>query len=80
MTIEYIIKWFVEHSTEGEEIKGKTDDNYLTSGFIDSFGFLELISYCEEEYNIEFSDDDFANDAIFSIKGLAQIIDIKAGK
>lgn len=79
MTIEYIIGWFVEHSTEGEAIKDKVKDNYLTNGFIDSFGFLELIASCEEEYGISFSDNDFENDDIFSIQGLAEIIDSKVG-
>jgi hypothetical protein len=79
MIIDYIIGWFIDNSTEGEAIKEKIKDNYLSNGFIDSFGFLELIASCEEKYGISFSDDDFENDDIFSIQGLAEIIDSKVG-
>ena len=46
----------------------------MEAGVIDSIGFLDLISACEEKLGIAFSDDDFSNDKIFTIAGLIDII------
>ena len=78
MKKEFVIDWFSENSTMSrKEIENDTSINYLEQGLIDSFAFLELISTCEEKFKIEFSDDDFQNDDIFTIEGLIRIIEKK---
>lgn len=52
------------------------DSNYFDEG-LDSYSFMELIAELEQKYNIEFSNDDFANEDFFSINGLAVIIEEK---
>lgn len=76
MVKHFIEDWFLENgSLKKEDIK--SNDNYIESGYIDSFGFLDLIQTCEDRFNIHFSDDDFENDKIFTIDGLAEIIEAK---
>lgn len=78
MKKDLIIGWFTENSTlSREELEKDLTINYLEAGVIDSFGFLDLISTCEEKLGITFSDDDFSDDKIFTISGL---IDIVTGK
>ena len=78
MIKKWIINWFVTNSGMlEEEILVNTDKNFLEIGLIDSFGFLGLISACEEELNIVFSEDDFLKDQIFTISGIVKIISEK---
>ncbi len=78
MIRDFIIDWFVEHGTlSGEQIKESMDENYLEAGMIDSFGFLGLIGACEENFGITFQDDDFADDAIFTINGMIRLMEEK---
>ena len=75
MKKDFIIGWFAENSTlSREELEKDLTINYIETGVIDSFGFLDLISACEEKLGITFSDDDFSNDKIFTIAGLIDII------
>jgi len=75
MKKDFIIGWFAENSTlSREELEKDLTINYLESGVIDSFGFLDLISACEEKLEITFNDDDFSDDRIFTIAGLIDII------
>lgn len=48
-------------------------------GIVDSFGFVEMVSFIEKEFGIELSDDDLESDEIATIEGLTQIILDKAG-
>lgn len=78
MVKEWIVEWFLNNSTvKNEDMNSFLEKNYLEEGLIDSFGFLGLIGSCEEEFSISFSDDDFSNDAIFTMEGLIKIINDK---
>lgn len=75
MIKNWIYEWFAKNSgVKKDELNLYENKNYLTEGLIDSFGFLSLISACEEELSMEFLDDDFSDDDIFTINGLAKII------
>lgn len=73
---EWIINWFVENGNiEREVVENSMENNYIEAGLIDSFGFIQLVSDVEEGFGISFGDDDFANENIFVIGGLIQIIE-----
>ena len=75
---EFIINWFFEKSMlSREEVEKGLEKNYFEQGLIDSFAFLELISQCEETFGMEFTDEDFSNEDIFTIKGLIDILEQK---
>lgn len=75
MRRDFVIEWFADNSTlSREELERDLMINYLESGAIDSFGFLELITTCEEKFGITFSDDDFSDDKIFTVAGLIDIL------
>ena len=75
---EELINWFCNKGLNKEDFIEKTKENYLELGFVDSLGFLELISFCEDTFSISFDDEDFENDAIFTIDGLLEVITKKA--
>lgn len=76
MTQNYIIDWFEKKgSIRKEDIA--MEDNYIERGYIDSFGFLELIQNCEDHFKIKFCDSDFEDENIFTVIGLIKIIENK---
>lgn len=75
---EKIYEWFQKKGIDKLAINQNKSDNYLEVGFLDSLGFLELITMCENTFEISFTDDDFLNDEIFSIAGLVNIVKEKA--
>lgn len=44
------------------------------AGFIDSFGFVQLIGFIEEFFQIEISEDELASDEIRSLNGIIAIV------
>ncbi len=77
---EWVINWFVENSdAEEEDIKPNIENNYFESGWIDSFEFMNLISDIEDEFEIEFSNDEFQNRDFATINGLIKILKGRMG-
>lgn len=72
----WIIAWFEQNSDISNADIDETK-NYVENGWIDSFQFLDLISTIEEEFGVDFSDDDFAREELLTIKGIIEIISDK---
>lgn len=77
MIKEWISEWFVNNGVSLSDVENNMGSNYLEVGFLDSLGFLGLISDCEDHFSMVFSDDDFSNDLMFTINGLSEIISNK---
>lgn len=52
----------------------RPDQNLLATGHIDSYGFIEMISYLEKEFGIKFTDDDIQKPEITTVLGLVSLI------
>lgn len=53
----------------------KMDENLLSSGHIDSFSFIEMISFIEKEFQIKLSDDDIQKPEITTVSGITGIVE-----
>ena len=74
----WLEEWFSNNSSKSvEEIKEKEDENYFAEGFVDSFGFISLLSDIEEKFGTSFSNDDFLDRSFATISGLARMINRK---
>ncbi|GAU80036.1 acyl carrier protein [Fusibacter sp. 3D3] len=74
----YIYKWFADKlDVNVEEIIKNENDNYFNLEWIDSFDFMNLISDIEENFNIEFSSDEFQDRKFSTVRGLTQILEEK---
>lgn len=51
--------------------------NYIETGYVDSFGLIQFIATLEDEFEIEFSDEDLENPDIKIIGKLIEIINSK---
>lgn len=54
------------------------DESLLDSGIIDSTGVIELISFIEEEFDIEVKDEEMIPDNLDSLNKLASYIERKS--
>jgi len=53
------IENFIIHYNKKNKISFNTTTSIFENGLLDSFGFVELISFCEKEYNIDISNINF---------------------
>ena len=53
------------------------EDDYFATGYIDSLGAIEMISFIEENFNIELSSEDMENPNFKIVKGLIELIYVK---
>ena len=75
-----------------DQVKGYLLDNFLMGGMdqdiqdetslmdshiLDSTGFIELISYLEEQFQIQVSDDEMVPDNLDSLKNIAHFVSNK---
>ena len=71
----WVIEWFVNHSTAAEEdILNNMEGNYFDLGYIDSFQFIELVSEIEET-GIVLNSKQFEDRKFSTIKGLIDILE-----
>lgn len=74
-TRKWLVNWFDANSSVSRDvIEDQTDADYLESEWIDSMAFISLISAIEEEYEIEFKNDEFQDRSFATIDGLSEII------
>lgn len=51
--------------------------NYVESGFIDSMGIVQFIVALEDEFSIQFSDEELSDPAFKTVGGVIEIIEKK---
>ena len=76
MTIEQQIRDFiVEHFLYGDSDNALKDkESFLESGIIDSTGVLELVSFLEENFEIEVEDEELVPENLDSIDSVKAYI------
>jgi acyl carrier protein len=62
-----------------DEITIQDDDNIFQVGFLDSSVALLLVTFVEEEFNVQVTDDDLDLANFSTINGLVQFINRKKG-
>lgn len=72
----FILSYFMTKTNKAQE-ELLCSVSYFDENYIDSLGIFELISALEEEYDFEFTDDDFQNRDFVTIDGISQIIEKK---
>lgn len=73
---EWVLTWFEENaSVERAVLEANLDENYFNAGYIDSFVFISLIADIEDEFEVEFDNDQFADRSFATVNGLVDILD-----
>lgn len=73
---EYVLDYIQREYTFPEDVD-PMQINYVKSGYIDSMGMIMFIASIEDEFSIEFTDDDMANDEIKVVGSLIALIEKK---
>lgn len=78
--VEWIVSWLADHAgILKDDVEKHLGENYFDLGYIDSFGFIELLDSIESEYGIQFDNEQFEDRKFATISGLAEIIAIAIG-
>lgn len=79
MVVAQKIREFVENNLPGlqKETTVKDDDHIFDLGFVDSMFAVALVSFIEEEFEIELSDDELKISNFRSINSIVGFIDKK---
>lgn len=56
----------------GDDLTDETD--LFDAGVIDSYGFIDLVSFLEKTYGVTLSDDDLASPGMSTLAGIAQMV------
>ena len=73
---EFIIEYIQREYTLPEDID-VMGLNYVESGYVDSLGLIQFIATIEDEFGIEFEDEDLENP---NIKIVGELVNIIASK
>jgi len=79
MDVRPVVKGFIEeHFLYRKEEKDiSNDESLLDSGFIDSMGIFELISFLEKEFNVDISDGEVIPENFETINNIMALINKK---
>ena len=72
-----IRSFIVENFLFGDDNGLKGDTSFLDEGIIDSTGVLELVTYLEEEFEIEVEDEELIPENLDSINNIAVYLEGK---
>ena len=72
--MQQVIQTLGEYIKEQYDAKLDKQENIFNSGIIDSLGFVNLIGFISEAFEIEFGPEDLIEDNFYSLERMAQII------
>lgn len=73
-----IRSFIIENFLFGDDNGLKDDTSFLDEGIIDSTGVLELVTYLEEEFEIEVEDEELIPENLDSINNIAVYLEGKS--
>ncbi len=72
--MQQVIQTLGEYVKEQYDAKLDKQENIFNSGIIDSLGFVNLIGFISEAFEIEFEPEDLIEDNFYSLERMAQTI------
>lgn len=70
------IKEFLENNFLIDFDEIEANQNLFESGFIDSYGFIELINFLENEFGITVQDEELVNGTLISLSSITNYINL----
>ena len=71
----WIQNWFKSRTKIGkEQTTSSVDVDYLDAGWLTSMEVVELITEIEQQFGMQFSDDDMQDPRFVTISGLSELI------
>lgn len=76
---DFVIEYIQREYTVADDIDIMTL-NYVESGYVDSLGLIQFIATIEDEFSIEFEDEELENPEIKVVGKLIALIERKMGE
>lgn len=76
---EFVTEYIQREYTVADDIDIMTL-NYVESGYVDSMGLIQFIATIEDEFSIEFEDEELENPEIKVVGKLIELIERKMGE
>lgn len=76
---EFVTEYIQREYTVADDIDIMTL-NYVESGYVDSMGLIQFIATIEDEFSIEFEDEELEDPEIKVVGKLIELIERKMGK
>ena len=74
--LDWVLDWFAKNRDIDLTIANQhLDENFFELGYIDSFGFIMLISAVQEQFGITFDNDQFQDRSFATLKGFANAME-----
>jgi D-alanine--poly(phosphoribitol) ligase subunit 2 len=70
------IKEFLENNFLIDFDEIEANQNLFESGFIDSYGFIELINFLENEFDITIQNEELVNESLISLSSITNYINL----
>ena len=70
------IKEFLENNFLIDFDEIDANQNLFESGFIDSYGFIELINFLENEFDITIQNEELVNETLTSLSSITNYINL----
>jgi len=77
VSMQQVIQTLGEYIKEQYNAELDKQENIFNSGIIDSLGFVNLIGFISEAFEIEFEPEDLIEDNFYSLERMAQVILLK---
>ena len=79
MTVQDRVRRFIIDELNWDRPPADLTDEFplLQSGAVDSMGVFNLVSFLEEEYGVQISDEDLVPENFGTIEGIARLLDSK---
>jgi acyl carrier protein len=74
-TSNILLDYIKKELAVGSKRNIQMDDDLLSAGIIDSLGVLQLVSFIEEQFNIQMPDEDVVLENFQSVNSLASYLD-----
>ncbi len=74
-----ILVGYLERKKPIHDLDAVQELDYMQAGYVDSLGFMKFLLYVEEQFGVEFEDDEIASGAFRTISGLVGLIEKKRG-
>ena len=72
---KWILNWFTSRAKIGkEQTTSALDVDYLEAGWLSSMEVVELITEIEQQFGMQFTDDDMQDPRFVTIVGLSELI------
>jgi acyl carrier protein len=74
-TSNILLEYIKKELAVGSKRNIQMDDDLLSAGIIDSLGVLQLVSFIEDQFNIQMPDEDVVLENFQSVNSLASYLD-----